>query len=327
MNKKIIRVISFVMTLTLTFGVMAFAAEDEKAVFTAETVTVDKGEGTVEVAVPINFEGNLAVDTLTVKVAYDKGITPVLFTEPGLSTNPLTIPFASSDFVKLEEGNFATIKFEVPVDEAKVFNITVVVTEAYDESSENIATTVGTVHGGIAVKSSESDAEDSEGISVKERTADSILLKINTNLAMAFGEMVEIDNTNASVVPYIVNGRTLVPLRFVSETLGAEVEWEEGWNYCFVKKNGKAIKITFNSADIEVDGEVVTYDAPIQVVENRTMVPIRFISETLGYDVYWNEPNQIVAISPVDNPWVKERAAELSTINSMMVTLLLKRKL
>ena len=163
---------------------------------------------------------------------------------------------------------------------------------------------------------------DSVEDAIEKRKKDVIALKINASSAYAFGKMVAIDQANSKVVPYLKNDRTLVPLRFVSETLGAKVQWEDGWDYCYVIKGDKKIKITFNSADIEVNGEIVTYDAPVEVVEDRTMVPIRFISEQLGYDVKWNQANKLVIITPADNPWVEDGQAEANVLEGILVTFL-----
>jgi len=55
----------------------------------------------------------------------------------------------------------------------------------------------------------------------------------------------------------------------------------------------------------------VTFDAPIEMLHDRTMVPVRFFSEQLGCDVYWEPINSLVVISPKDNPWVPERKSEI----------------
>ena len=149
-----------------------------------------------------------------------------------------------------------------------------------------------------------------------------IFLQIGKSNAIVFGKKVAIDEENKNVVPYITNDRTLVPLRFVSENLGAEVIWDKENGGCIVKKDETEVKITFGSAEFTVNGETVTYDAPIEVVEDRTMVPIRFVSETLGYDVYWNAPNQAVVVSPLDDPWVEGREGENIALVEMLVTLL-----
>ena len=131
-----------------------------------------------------------------------------------------------------------------------------------------------------------------------------------------------IDPDNASVVPYISNDRTLVPLRFVAETLGAEVLWIEGQNGCTIKKGNTEIELTFGSAEFKVNGEPIVYDAPIEITNDRTMVPVRFVSEQLDCHVYWNELNKAVVISPISNPWVEDRKAEITALNEMLVTLL-----
>ena len=214
--------------------------------------------------------------------------------------------------------------FEVPTDEVKKFTLTVDVEGAANEKRERITESFETTDGTIIVGdiSNPPVIDDARLEAGEIRKQDVIALKIDASNAYAFGKTTAIDPDNSKVVPYLKNDRTLVPLRFVSETLGAEVKWEDGWDYCYVVKGDKEIKITFNSADIEVNGQVITYDAPVEVAENRTMVPIRFISEELGYDVKWNQPNQLVIITPADNPWVEDRQAEIDALESILVTFL-----
>lgn len=155
-----------------------------------------------------------------------------------------------------------------------------------------------------------------------DRKKDVILLRVGKNLSYAHGKKKAIDPENELVVPYIKNDRTLVPLRYIAETLGAEVLWEEGWDGCIIKKDDTRIEITFGSAEFTVNGEKFTYEAPIEVVHDRTMVPVRFVSENLGCDVYWREKNQVVIISPLDNPWIEGREAETIALGEMLVTIL-----
>ena len=70
-----------------------------------------------------------------------------------------------------------------------------------------------------------------------------------------------------------------------------------------------------------MNGETVVNDVPIQLKHDRTMVPVRFVAEQLGCDVYWNELNEAVVISPDDNPWVEDRRAEIEALNEMMLTI------
>ncbi len=187
--------------------------------------------------------------------------------------------------------------------------------DSTEKTDFNVKTTTD---GGIKVLSTKTDSAFTD----EDRKEDVICMQIGKNLAIAFNKKVQIDSGNSQVVPYISGQRTLVPLRFVAETLGAEVLWEEGWNGCIIKKDGTEIKLTFGSAEFTVNGEKVTYDAPIETVYDRTMVPVRFISESLNYDVYWNELNQAIVVSPMDNPWVESREAETIALSEMLVTLL-----
>lgn len=153
------------------------------------------------------------------------------------------------------------------------------------------------------------------------RKKDVIMLQIGKSLAISHGKKILIDAGNDKVAPYITNDRTLVPIRFVAENLGAEVLWEEGWKYCIIKKDDKEIKLNFNSAEFEVNGEKTTFDAPVELKFDRTMVPLRFVSEQFGCDVYWNDLNKAVVLSPADNPWQEEREAEITALNEMLITI------
>lgn len=155
-----------------------------------------------------------------------------------------------------------------------------------------------------------------------ERKKDVICLKVGKSMTVAYGKKKLIDSENKLVVPYIKNDRTMVPIRFISEALGAEVLWEEGWSGCVIKKGSKEIKLEFGSADFLVNGERFSFEAPVELVYDRTMVPLRFVSEQLECDVYWEPINSAVVISPKGNPWMAERKAEINAINEMLLSIL-----
>ncbi len=110
----------------------------------------------------------------------------------------------------------------------------------------------------------------------------------------------------SDVDPVIVNGRTLVPLRVISEANQAEVEWDDNSRTVTVigrNEAGEDLKITIQigsaAAGIQkgalVQDQVL--DVPAQIINNRTMVPVRFICETLGLSVYWDGENRIIYLS------------------------------
>lgn len=99
------------------------------------------------------------------------------------------------------------------------------------------------------------------------------------------------------VQPQMINDRTMVPMRAIFEALGATVEWDESTNTASAQKDDKSIIITIGSTDMYVNGEIVALDSPACVVDNRTLVPVRAISESFGLNVNWDEGTKTVKIT------------------------------
>jgi hypothetical protein len=96
--------------------------------------------------------------------------------------------------------------------------------------------------------------------------------------------------------PIVKNGRTLVPMREIFEILGAELNWDAGTKTITAKKDGTEIKMQIGSKDITIGNETKTLDVEPQIINGRTMVPVRAISEALGTKVVYNEKNQIIVV-------------------------------
>ena len=90
--------------------------------------------------------------------------------------------------------------------------------------------------------------------------------------------------------------RVLVPLRAIFEALGATVDWNEKNQSVISKKNGKTIQVTINSLTMLCDGKIKTLDEPARLINGRTMVPVRAVSEGLGAKVEWDDATQTVII-------------------------------
>lgn len=90
--------------------------------------------------------------------------------------------------------------------------------------------------------------------------------------------------------------RVLVPLRAIFEALGATVDWNEQNQSVISKKNGKTIQVTINSLMMLCDGRIKTLDEPACLINGRTMVPVRAVSEGLGATVEWDDATQTVII-------------------------------
>lgn len=106
--------------------------------------------------------------------------------------------------------------------------------------------------------------------------------------------------------PYIKQGRTFVPIREITENLGADVKWNNRDKSIKISLNGDVIDMKINSPNVRVNGKKISLDnaqAPQLAIyssprkETKTMVPLRFISETFGYDVDWNNDKVRAEIS------------------------------
>ncbi|KXG75488.1 hypothetical protein AN618_18560 [Fervidicola ferrireducens] len=97
--------------------------------------------------------------------------------------------------------------------------------------------------------------------------------------------------------PYIKNGRTLVPIRFVSQEMGAKVNWNNTKREVLIEKGGKKISLKIWSKEVYVNGTKKVIDVPAELKNGRTMVPLRFISEAFGANVRWIDAERKVVIN------------------------------
>ncbi|HOM01402.1 MAG TPA: stalk domain-containing protein [Acetivibrio sp.] len=103
------------------------------------------------------------------------------------------------------------------------------------------------------------------------------------------------------VPPIIENGRTLVPIRGVFESINAYVDWLPEWQTVNVLKDDKIITLRINTNIAYVNKEAVKLDVPPRIIDGRTLVPIRFISESIGAEVGWDDATKTVIINTVKN--------------------------
>lgn len=104
-------------------------------------------------------------------------------------------------------------------------------------------------------------------------------------------------NVVFDVPPQIINDRTMIPLRAVSEALGAEVLWDESTKTTTVTKKDTTIKMTIGTEIFIRNSEPVTLDSPAVIVDSRTLVPLRAVAEAFGYEVCWNDDSKTVTIN------------------------------
>jgi hypothetical protein len=107
------------------------------------------------------------------------------------------------------------------------------------------------------------------------------------------------------VAPFIDknSNRTLVPIRFVSEFLGGTVDWNATTRTVTIKFgkniNNEILEIELNIGNtaVYVNGKEVKTDVAPLIKDSRTFVPLRFIAETMGFNVEWNSANRSIAIT------------------------------
>ena len=103
------------------------------------------------------------------------------------------------------------------------------------------------------------------------------------------------------VNPFIEDDRTLVPVRAIFEAVGAGVQWDGENNtvHAIREKDGKTVIVSLqiDSTTAFVNSAANTLDVPARLVEDRTFVPLRFVVESLGEKVEWDEANCAVIIT------------------------------
>jgi alpha-tubulin suppressor-like RCC1 family protein len=98
--------------------------------------------------------------------------------------------------------------------------------------------------------------------------------------------------------PVIEGGRTLVPLRGIFETLEAQVNWDGATKKVTAVKQSKKVILQIGSNIAVINGKENELDVPAQILNGRTMVPLRFVSETLGAEVLWDGTTRTIFITP-----------------------------
>ena len=130
----------------------------------------------------------------------------------------------------------------------------------------------------------------SDTIFPARKKAANITLTIDDNNIDIDGEVRPLD-----VAPMIMGERTYLPVRVISEALGASVEWEEGEKEITIRSEEALISMWIGKTIINVNGNDIPIDVAPIIVNDRTFIPIRFISEHLNCTVDWlNDTRQVV---------------------------------
>ncbi len=121
---------------------------------------------------------------------------------------------------------------------------------------------------------------------VKVCSSDAILQIDSTSMSFK-GEECEVD-PGRTTTPVIVNGRTLVPIRNIIEKFGGTVAWDETTKTVTIILDSNTIELQMDSTITRINGEEKAMEVAPCIINSRTMLPLRFVSENLGISVEWN---------------------------------------
>ncbi|MWC27401.1 stalk domain-containing protein [Paenibacillus sp. MMS18-CY102] len=99
-----------------------------------------------------------------------------------------------------------------------------------------------------------------------------------------------------TAAPFIQTGRTYVPIRFISEKLGATVNWNQSTKEVTIQKDGKTLRLVVGNRQVKVNQQTVMQDAPLLLKNGSTFVPVRFVAEQLNTSVEYMGSKRMVVI-------------------------------
>lgn len=120
-----------------------------------------------------------------------------------------------------------------------------------------------------------------------------------TKLAMTVGKTaytVAGRKMTMDTTPVIENSRTLVPLRFVLESYGADVQWNPEERTAIVHYKGKTLELPTDRKEAHINGKSVPLDVGAAIRDDRTVIPLRFVAENLGMEVYYGKSDRTISI-------------------------------
>ncbi|WP_409340557.1 copper amine oxidase N-terminal domain-containing protein [Paenibacillus sp. MBLB4367] len=116
-----------------------------------------------------------------------------------------------------------------------------------------------------------------------------IALKLDSTAAS-----VDEQDYTLEVAPFTLDGRTMVPIRFIGEALGAKVDWNGEDRRVTLVKEGIKIELVIDQKQASVNGAVNVLDAPAIIRDDITLVPVRFVSESMNMKVFFDDGDIVI---------------------------------
>ena len=140
------------------------------------------------------------------------------------------------------------------------------------------------------------NTHDTYKIDTNEPGAMSIKLLVGSPNAYVGSEVIKIDPENEAVMPVIENDRTLVPIRFIAESLGMNVVYLPSQERILLTGNGYEVWMTIGERGYTINDITFEMDTEPVVENDRTFIPLRAVSEAIGKTVEWDESNGLIYI-------------------------------
>ncbi len=128
-------------------------------------------------------------------------------------------------------------------------------------------------------------------LALKFADLETIKLTLDSNILMINDKPLEMD-----VVPSIVNDRAMVPVRFVAEALNGMVDWDPKLETAYIAYGDNLVEIIIQAPELYVNGEAVAVDTPAQILNERTMMPLRAVAEGLGLEVDYDDATRTITL-------------------------------
>ena len=139
-----------------------------------------------------------------------------------------------------------------------------------------------------------------------------LTMQIGSPIMTVNGERRNIDDEGTA--PVIQNDRTLVPVRAIIEAMGGAVSWNEDLQMASLTYHNDTIDLTINSITAYLNGAAHTLDTAPAIINNRTMLPIRFIAEGFKFTVGWTQETQTVTIAKANSAEDAEQPNEQAKV-------------
>ena len=283
--KKLSILMALVM-LCSVFAFSVFAAEDATASISSVTATAGS-----TVTMTVTLKNSPAITGLSVSIGYDSNVMSFVSAKSLNSHFNAFYPSTQqgANPVKLIMANLSLAEVSGNVDVAEItfkladkvadgrYTVSLTVEEAYNKNVE--AVSLKAEHGVVTV-------------GTPAATTVELKMTLGKTEYMLNGETKTMD-----VAPIIRNSRTMLPVRYVAEALGASIDWDGATSTATLKTADTEIKITVGAATATVNGQSVTLDSPAFIENSRTYMPVRFVAETFGGSVAWDGATSTATIT------------------------------